>query len=147
MEIAVVVIPLIALLFALFLYFKHDLKIKRQELLLSKYQLDKIEKEKENEKKAVIEANVVKGFNGNRIVKIYNKGKCTAQNVNVVFPEKTEGYIILVNPCPIEIKPQHGIEILLGRFTLNYPNTEKIYFEWSDDFKLKNISSQTIQIS
>lgn len=108
MEIAGLVISIIALLLALFTYFKHDLKIK-------KHQIEKIEKEKTGEKKAVIEANVIKGNKGKRQLKIYNKGKSIAKNVTVTILN-IDGFRVIDNPCPIDIKPQNGIEISLILF-------------------------------
>ncbi len=145
MNVAGLVISVIALLFTAFTYFRHDKKIKQQSALLNKYQLDKIEKEKEGEKKAIIEANVIKGAKENRTIKIYNRGKCLAKNVNVVIPE-SDGFHVFNNPCPIDIRPQNGIEISLGAFIENCPNTVDIFFEWSDDLNKQNKDRQTIQL-
>lgn len=145
MNIAGLVISVIALLFTAFTYFRHDKKIKQQSALLNKYQLDKIEKEKEGEKRAIVEANVVKGLKGNRIIKIYNRGKCLARDVNVIIPE-SDGFHVFNNPCPIDIRPQNGIDISLGAFIVNCPSTIDISFEWSDDFNKHNKDRQTIQL-
>jgi hypothetical protein len=146
MDIAGVVISLIALFFTAFTYLKHDKKIKQQSALLNNYQLDRIEKEKKEEKKAIIEANVINGLKGNRIIKIYNRGKCLARNVNVIIPE-SEGFHVFNNPCPIDIRPQNGIDISLGAFIENCPSTIDISFEWSDDLDKNNKDKQTIQLS
>ena len=87
MEIAGLIISLIAISLALFTYFKHDITIKQQAKLLNKYQLEKIKVDKEDEKKALIEANVIKADKGKRIIKVYNKGKSTAKQVNVIIPD------------------------------------------------------------
>lgn len=145
MEIAGFVLSILALIFSAFIYIKHDIKIKRQSKLLNEYQLEKIEKEKEEQKKALIEAFVVKGQKGNRTIKVYNKGKSIAKNVNVIIPEN-DGYHIFNNPCPIDIKPQNGIEIKLGALLEGHPDKIDIKFEWSDEYKIDNIEYQTIQI-
>lgn len=144
MEIAGLVISIIALLLALFTYFKHDLKIKKQAALINKYQIEKIEKEKTGEKKAVIEANVIKGNKGTRQLKIYNKGKSIAKNVIVTFPN-IDGFQVINNPCPIDIKPQNGIEISLIVFMVR-PDKIDIKYNWSDDFSDINNDKQTIQL-
>jgi hypothetical protein len=134
-------------------YLKHEIKerallnkeIKQQAKLLKQYNLEKIEKEKEEEKKAKIEAFVVKEYKGTRKIKIYNKGKSIAKNLNVNIP-KHDGYHVFTNPCPFDIRPQNSIEIKLGALTENHPDKIKIDFEWSDDYKDKNRESQMIQI-
>jgi hypothetical protein len=145
MDIVGIIISLIALFLSAFTYLKHDKKIKQQSALLNKYHLDKIEKEKVDEQKAIIEANVIKGLKGNRTVKIYNRGKCLARQVNVIIP-KSDGFHVFNNPCPIDIRPQNGIEISLGAFLENCPDTIDIYFEWIDDFDKNNKDKQTIQL-
>lgn len=145
MDIVGIIISLIALFLSAFTYFKHDKKIKEQSALLNKYHLDKIEKEKREEKKAIIEANVIRGLKGNRTIKIYNRGKCIARKVNVIIP-KCDGFRVFNNPCPIDIRPQNGIEISLGAFLENCPDTIDIYFEWIDDFDENNKDKQAIQL-
>jgi len=144
MEIIGIVISLFALTLSLFTYFKHDLKIKRQDALLKEYQLEKIKEEKEQEQKAIIEANVFSDLKGRRVIKIYNKGKSIAKDVNVIIPP-SEGFRMISNPCPIDIKPHNGIEITLIIFT-NSPDKIRIDFEWTDNFKERNTDSQMIQI-
>lgn len=144
MEIAGLVISIIALLLALFTYFKHDLKIKKQAALINKYQIEKIEKEKTGEKKAVIEANVIKGNKGTRQLKIYNKGKSIAKNVIVTIPN-IDGFQVINNPCPIDIKPLNGIEISLILF-MDSPDKIDIEYNWSDGFSDINNDKQTIQL-
>jgi Na+-translocating ferredoxin:NAD+ oxidoreductase RnfG subunit len=144
MNVLAIVISSLALIFSAYTYFKHDKKIKQQSRLLNQYNLEKIEKEKEEEKKAKIEAFVVKEYKGTRTIKIYNKGKSIAKSVNVIIP-KNDGYEVINNPCPIDIKPQKGIEVMLILST-NYPDKIEIGFEWKDDFNEKNIDSQMIQL-
>lgn len=145
MEIAGFVLSILALFFSAFIYIRHDKKIKHQSKLLNEYHLEKIEKEKEEQKKALIEAFVVKGQKGTRTIKVYNKGQSIAKNVNVIIPEN-DGYNIFTDPCPIDIKPQNGIEIKLGALLEGHPDKIDIKFEWSDDYKMNNIENQTIQI-
>lgn len=115
MEIAGIVISIIALFLSLFTYIKHDVRIKQQAAKLNEYQLDKIEIEKQEEIQAIIEANVINGDRGKRTIKVYNKGKSTARQVDVIIP-KIEGYQVVANPCPIDIRPQNRIDISLITF-------------------------------
>lgn len=145
MEIAGFVLSILALFFSALIYITHDKKIKQQSKLLNEYQLERIEKEKEAQKKALIEAFVVKGQKGNRTIKVYNKGQSIAKKVNVIIPEN-DGYHIFNNPCPMDIKPQKSIEIKLGALLEGHPDKIDIKFEWSDNYKMNNIENQTIQI-
>jgi hypothetical protein len=144
MEIIGIAISIVALILSVFTYFKHDIKIKQQERLLNEYQLTKIETEKADSQKAIIEANVIQVKDGKDKIKVYNKGRSTARNVTVTIPD-VEGFKVIHNPCPIDIRPQNGIEIVVLLFT-NYPDKVKIDFEWDDDFKDKNRDSQLIQL-
>jgi len=145
MEIAGLIISIIALFLSIITYLVHDHKIKKQEKLLNEYQITKIESEKIESKKAIIEANIIKVNNGKDAIKIYNKGKVTARNVNVIFPEPKGYQIISNNPCPIDLKPTHSIEFILILFT-GHPEKIDITFEWSDDFHEHNIENQQLQL-
>ncbi len=144
MEIIGIAISIIALILSVFTYFKHDIKIKQQERLLNEYQLTKIENDKADSQKAIIEANVIQIKDGKDKIKVYNKGRSEARNVTVTIPD-IEGFRVIHNPCPIDIRPQNGIEIVVLLFT-NYPDKLKIDVEWDDDFKDKNSDSQFIQL-
>jgi hypothetical protein len=145
MEIAGLIISIIALSLSVITYLVHDHRIKKQEKLLNKYQIAKIESEKVESKKAIIEANIIKVSNGKNAIKIYNKGKVIAKNVNVIFPDPKGYQIISNNPCPIDIKPTHSIEFILILFT-SHPEKIIITFEWSDDFHEHNIENQQLQL-
>lgn len=145
MDILAIAISALALIFSGFTYLRHDKKIKQQSSILNKYHLEKIEKEKIDEKKAIIEANVMSGQKNSRIIKVYNKGKSIARNVIVKIPESNE-YHVFKNPSPIDIRPQNGIEIKLGAFIESHLDKIEIEFEWSDDFKEKNTATQMIPI-
>jgi len=137
-------ISVIALIFTAYTYFKHDKKINEQSVLLNEYQLNKIKREKNEEKKAIIEANVNK-VEGKRIIKVYNRGKCIARDVTVIIPD-SDKFHIFNNPCPIDIRPQNGIDITLGAFNDDCPDIIEISLEWSDDFAKNNKDKQKIQL-
>ncbi|MGE9310329.1 hypothetical protein ACLOAU_01680 [Niabella sp. CJ426] len=139
------VISAVALLLSLYTYFRHDAKIKKQNALINQFQLERFKKETDSEKKAIIEANVVKSEKGRRIIKVYNKGKATARNVIVTFPGETN-LIIPDYPSSIDIRPQNSIEIIAFAYEGSSGNTLKIDFEWQDDFRLDNKDSQTLQL-
>lgn len=129
-------ISVLALFLSSYTYVKHDRKIK-------KLTLDKLEKEKELEKRAIIQAFVNKKDKGKREIKVYNKGKAIAKNVVVTFDDPN--LLISKYPSPIDILPQDSIEIRTTVFS-GSPNTAKIAFEWEDGVKLDNKGSQLLQL-
>lgn len=143
-QIIPIIISSLALLLSLYTYFKYDKKIKKQSALINKFQLIKLKKESESEKKAIIEANVIKGDKGKRIIKVYNKGKATAKNVIVTFSD--EPNVSFTNyPQSIDIRPQNSIEIIFYAF-IGSQDTLEINFEWEDGLNKENKDSQIIQI-
>ncbi|MFA5648522.1 MAG: hypothetical protein WC951_09470 [Bacteroidales bacterium] len=148
MEIAGLTISMLALLFSLYTYLKHDNKIKKQAALINEYQIEKIEKKKTEEKKAIIEINPIKSKEGQSQIEINNKGKSIAKNFVVSIPNM-DGFRVKNNPCPIDIKPQNGIKISLVPFISGSkyrPEKIEINYKWSDEFGDFNNDKQTIQI-
>ncbi len=145
MEYISIIISVLALGFSAYTYITHDLKIKKQEKILNDYQINEIENKKTESKKAIIEANTVKVNAGQNIIKIYNKGQSMARNVNMILNNSENEIILSRNPFPIDIKPQHSVEILIF-LTTGCPDKIKIGFEWEDNYKEKNIEYQYIQI-
>ena len=81
-----IAISVLAFGFSLYTHFKYDDKIKKQNALINKFTLDKLEKEAELDKKAIVEVNLIRGDKGKRIIKVYNRGRAKAKNVRVTFP-------------------------------------------------------------
>lgn len=139
-----IVISVVAFGFSLYTYCKHDRKIKEQDELINRFTLEQFEKEKELEKRAIIQASVIKRDKGRREIKVYNKGKTIAKNVVVTFPENPN-LIMDEYPSPIDILPHHSIEIRTNIF-YGSPRTTEIAFEWEDGVKLDNKGSQVLQL-
>jgi hypothetical protein len=144
MEIIGLIVSAAAIILSLYTYFKHDKIINEQSKILNEYNIEKINKEKIEDKKAIIEAYVINMDKGERIIKVYNKGKAVAKNVNIIVPE-SNGYNVYKNPSPIDIRPQNSVEVKLVRFSGGSGKTD-LTFEWTDDFKEDNIDIQTIQL-
>lgn len=144
MELSGLLVSILAFVFAVFTYIIHDRKLNKQAKLLNRYQLDNIIQEKENSKKAIIEAKVIKGDKGKRTIRVCNNGKAKAMNVNVNFVSAPK-VNILINPCPIDMLPKGEIDIIS---TVSLDTSEKIVleFNWEDDFKKDNIELQMLQI-
>ena len=146
MEIVSIIISILALMASVYTYFVHDRKIKQQEARINEYQLEKIKNEEEENKKALICGNIVKGRDGLRILKIYNKGKATARNIDIQSSEPSIIRREYNNDLPCElIQPQDFMEI---RFYAGHmPETKvKITFTWDDDFKSENERTQILPL-
>lgn len=137
-----VIISGAAFLFTVLTYFS---KKRNKEKRLIDYNLSKIEIEKNESHKAIIEANPII-IEGRAIIKIYNKGKSLAKNITVTFPDE-EKLIYITNPFKMEeLRPQNSFEITI-HLADGHPDTIKLNFEWSDDFKERNKTIQYIQLT
>lgn len=135
-SLAPIIISLLVFTFSIFTFLRQE-KINRLTL-------KKLEKEEEQEKCARIEANVIKHEKGRRDIKVYNKGKAIARNVVVTFPENPN-FLKSDYPSPIDILPQHSLEIRTTVF-MGSPKIIKIVFEWDDKNKSNNRGSQVLQL-
>lgn len=140
----VILLSTCALALSAFTYFNHDRKIKKQQQLINDYQIEKVEKEKIESLHAVIEAKTIRKREGLNGIVIYNAGKSTAKSLVVTIPAN-ELYEIMSNPCPIDLRPQHNIEINIMLFN-NFPEKVELKFEWKDEFKDTNIERQYVQL-
>jgi hypothetical protein len=145
MDVAGLLISILAILFTAYTYLIHDRKIKKQEKLLNEYQIKKIESEEIESLKANVEAHIYEEKQGKNVIKVYNKGKATARHLNVNIPDSNNYIKVGTNPCPIDLKPLQGIEFTILLST-NYPDKLTITYEWGDGINENNIESQDLQL-
>ena len=139
------ILSIIAILGTAFTYFKHERKIKAQEKLINDYQLDKIEEEKIQRKQAVIRASLIKGNKGQRILRVYNKGKATAKNIRLVIKDEPD-YYYASNPFPFPALNE-GENVDLNIFLhMGSPNNISFEILWNDEYSDDNVHRQTIQL-
>lgn len=138
MEIASFAISILALLGALYTYFKHDKKLKKQELLLQEYQLASYKKDDEASKKAsfVVDSYYIGGTDGGRVI-FKNVGKADARNVKWHYSmDKVHG---LNDGGHIQLSPLQELShkyVLFSRQYLDKPFS--ITLVWDDDFATNN---------
>lgn len=114
--------------------------------MINNYQIRSMRQNEENDKKAVLRAQIIYEPGGKRKLFIWNKGKSKAHNITVTLPNPEQVYAS--NPdFPVvysELLPDAHREILLllaegdDELTLNYV--------WDDDFKSGNEETQTIDL-
>jgi len=145
MELASIIISIITLLGSLTGYLIHDRKIKKQEEKINEYLLAKYEEEKVENKKALISGNIIKKERSQRVLKIYNKGKATATNINIQGLDIQE-LELQDTILPYELlNPQDYAEI---RFLIIMyaPPTIKLTYTWDDAYQTNNSYTQILPL-
>ena len=123
------IVSAIALLFSLFVYFRHERELKRLSVLATRLTLQKAIRDQEEDTSARVTAKIVRE-KGNNHISITNEGKVTAQNVQVKLePEicnRPREY-----PFPRDVEPGQTIQIsaYLG---ISGPSTVAVKIWWED---------------
>jgi len=119
-------------------------KLRECELSIKKYELDKIQAEKNIEYKANIEARVNRIANNKYRLKVWNSGNATAHNVNVSIPNEYK-IIIIKDKMPYEyLEPNNSFEEVVVMHT-GSSSKFIIISTWEDEsgkqFKNEKLSS------
>jgi len=124
---------------------------QQKKLMETQEELNRLLLEKEqsgntNEKKADLGASIVKIGTGKRRLKIWNKGKSIARNIQIEFPEGNEFVVPseLETKLPLESLEQHQSFELIAFAHMGMKPKHTIKLMWSDDFSDKN--DKTTQI-
>ncbi len=144
-----VVLSALALLGTSYTYFVHNRKLKKQELQLNQYKIQKNQAEEIERKRADIRGNVISSSGGARVLKIFNKGKSVAYNVRVEYLDGCDAIIIHDDDVfPIEaLEPyQNGADLYL-HLSNSSPRAIKLKFIWNDEFQDNNEYVQVLQIN
>lgn len=148
MEVASFIISILAIFGTLYTYIRHDKKIKEQERILNEYQIEKIQAEKDESKKALIKGNVLKSEKGRRTLKVFNAGKAIAYNINLEILNNNidEKGIIGFDFKPYEMmNPQDSTETSFFLSEGHTP-TIKVKFTWKDEYQDNNEFIQVLSI-
>lgn len=116
--------------------------IKEEQDRLRKLLLDKETKSAISEMKAEIGSRLVKISNGNYRLKIFNRGKVEARNIDIHFPDNDlDEYLSksdINEKLPYELlHPQQSIELLAWQH-MNSKGKYRIKITWDDDYKKGN---------
>ena len=122
-------------------------KLNKQQKQINAIILVKEEQEKNNQKRAIIEASSI-AQKGSTIIKVYNKGNAIARNVRMKFPyDRNDGLLFRDPPFPYtQMNPKtQGTE-----FCINLVNGHIeqviIKFIWDDEFANNNEITQILTI-
>lgn len=116
---------------------------------INKFQLEKFEKEKEDEKKAHIAGNIINKSKGTKSLKVFNSGKAPAANVRIDFCDTMWGEVPIMNknilPYP-KLDPHNGFEMNFIAFEGMTGKTVNIRFVWDDERGKNNENNQILQM-
>ncbi len=110
-------------------------RFQKLDLALKKLELDKSMQDKENQLKADIEANTVRGTRNHRLI-FYNRGPADAENITFDIVSDSENRIALqisedYLPYP-KLIPQQSFEVYYYDFSSKPHHTIKI--TWDDEY-------------
>lgn len=145
MEVISLAISLLAIIASVFTYIVHDRRLKRQEILINDYQLRKNLEEEQEQKRAKIRANIVKGFKGKTTLKIYNAGKATARKIELKILEEDKLFL-MNNPFPYEfMHPQDNTDLIIHLSDAS-PDKINVILTWEDDYQQENQHHQILTL-
>lgn len=121
---------------------KEQKVIKKEQDRLRKLLLEKETKSAINEKKAELGARIAKVAKDNYRLKVYNRGKVEARNINIHFPDNDGNeYLVMSNvkdKFPYEIlHPYQTIEVIASPHFGN-KTKYRVNITWDDDYKRAN---------
>ena len=109
-------------------------------------QIEKMRKEAEEQKKAIIRSEIINRQAGSRILKISNKGRSTAKNLKIEWLNPDDNIMILSNLGVIgDLTPENA---RLFNMALSVGHSETMYlrYTWSDEYSEKNLYDESIQV-
>lgn len=107
-------------------------KLKEYELALKKHELKKIQAEENEEKKAKVEARIIKISQGKYRLKVWNSGNATAYNIEVSIPDEYS-IIIMKDKMPFEyLEPGNSFEECVV-IHMQSASKFKIISKWEDE--------------
>ena len=123
------IVSAIALLFSLFVYFRHERELKRLSVLATRLTLQKAIRDQEEDTSARVTAKIVRET-GNNHISITNEGKVTAQNVQVKLEpdicNRPREY-----PFPRDVEPGQTIQIS-AHLGISDPSKVAVKIWWED---------------
>ena len=128
--IVAVFVSIISIVVSICIYKNQKTYIKTQHEL-NKLLLEKERKEVETLEEAFVSANVVKLGNGKNRIRIFNKGKGRANNVNISYPED-HNWLITNRIFPLEfLDSGQSVEMILSMYMGSQSKIRAI-LTWND---------------
>lgn len=121
----------------IFMYYRHDKIIKKQEKFLNDLQIKQIKKAEEQELQAKVECNIMRVKKGSRTIRFYNSGQADARNVRIEIVDESilEGINLLGAWGPYDlITSRNGYREESMFLDEGHTDTLKLRIIWDDDF-------------
>lgn len=133
----------------LFMYYRHDKRIKKQEQLLNDLQIKQYKKAEDQEKQAKVECNIIQGIKGGRRIRFYNSGLSDARNVRIEI--LNEDCLVGVEGIgswgPYElINPRNGYREERIFLCEGHTDVLQLRITWDDDFENNRYILQSPQL-
>ena len=124
------ILPIVSFVFSVYVFI-NSRKINKLEEKLKKYELDKIEQEKNTKQEAFVEARITRISSNNYRIKVWNSGNATAYNVDYNIPPEYE-ILLRKQVTPFEVlEPGENFE----EFVILYTGSKskyKVTTKWND---------------
>ena len=113
----------------------------------TRFQIEKMHREAEDLKKAIIRGNIVKESKpGSRTLRLFNAGKSEARNVQVEWLNEADGVYVRGNFSQIgKLLPQSNRTYYIALCN-NAPEMMNLRYTWEDDFSCNNIVEELLQL-
>ena len=129
-------IAVISFAWGIYVYFRHENKLKKQECIINDFTIKKNREEEENKKKAILGLKGIKKEDNKRFIRVYNNGLAEGRNVNVSIDDIDE-HIMPRPPMDIPLlNPNENFEIFCLT-TTQRKDRYRCTITWDDDFSEK----------
>lgn len=109
-------------------------------------QIEKMRKEADEQKKAIIRSEIINRQAGSRILKISNKGRSTAKNLKIEWLNPDENIMILSNLGEIGDLTPGNARLFNMALCIGHSETMDLHYTWSDEYSEKNQYDESIQV-
>ena len=109
-------------------------------------QIEKMRKEADEQKKAIIHSEIINRQAGSRILKISNKGKSTAKNLNIEWLNPDDNIMVLSNLGEIGDLTPGNARLFNMVLSIGHSETMDLRYTWSDEFSEENLYDESIQV-
>lgn len=142
-------LPLIGIIGGVFVYLRHNRKLKSQEKRLNDMQIRQMEKAEEKECQAEIKCYVIKGNKVNRTIRFVNAGQSDAKNVriNILTPKEELSSVYFhgeLGPYDM-IDPQSSREEHIS-LCINHPDIISLKVMWDDSYQKDRTVMLSVQL-
>ncbi len=109
-------------------------------------QIEKMRKEADEQKKAIIRSEIINRQAGSRILKISNKGKSTAKNLKIEWLNPDDNIMVLSKLEEIGNLTPGNSRLFNMALCIGHSETMDLRYTWSDEFSEENQYDESIQV-